>query len=181
MSSGCLLRGGGGGCERNTMLHPLGGSLFAYVKTRQKEVKIHIRHYAEPTNTKGGRVVPTNKGVTMDYKCFQRLFKMKKNLKEEFDRQVATLPTTTRQRRKKCPRLPTHTLPDQPKLEADGDTLILPPEEEAGEARLQQVRQRQQQPQQLKSCLTSPSLCPSYCPNSINFRLDAMEEIVDGT
>ena len=68
------------------MLYSLGRDIFACVKTRGGEVKIHIRHYADPTNTKGGRVVPTQKGVALELKeFFVRLSKVQKNLAEDYN------------------------------------------------------------------------------------------------
>ena len=66
---------------------PLGENVYAYVKTWKGCAKIHIRHFAQPTNTKGGSVVATVKGVKMDLKMFNRLCKMKKKLAEEFRNQ----------------------------------------------------------------------------------------------
>ena len=47
-------------------------------------MKIHICHYAVPTNTKGGRVVPTQRGVVLDLKEFQCLLKAKSKLCQEY-------------------------------------------------------------------------------------------------
>ena len=63
---------------------PLGESVYAYVKTRNGDTKIHIRHFVQATNTKGGSVVPSVRGVKMDLKSFIRLCKMKKNIKTEY-------------------------------------------------------------------------------------------------
>ena len=72
-------------------LYPLGGSLYASVKTWRRSVKIHIRHHTAPTNTKGGRVVPTQRGVTLDLKAFQRLLKVKNKLCQEYNQQESNL------------------------------------------------------------------------------------------
>ena len=82
--------------QQPTMLYPLGRDIFACVKTRGGEVKIHIRHYADPTNTKGGRVVPTQKGVALELKeffffFFVRLSKVQKNLAEDYNQQMSSL------------------------------------------------------------------------------------------
>lgn len=73
------------------MLYPLGRDIFACVKTRGGEVKIHIRHYADPSNTKGGHVVPTQKGVALELKEFLRLLKIQKNLAEDYNQQMSSL------------------------------------------------------------------------------------------
>ena len=68
---------------------PLGGDLYAYVNTRQRDgVKIHIRHFQLSMDTKGG-VKPTTRGVKMDAKTLRRLFAMKKQLTDEFKLQTA--------------------------------------------------------------------------------------------
>ena len=62
--------------------------IYAYVKTTRKGcAKIHIRHF---TNTKGGAVVPTTKGVKMDLKMFNRLCKAKKLITEAYNKQLVT-------------------------------------------------------------------------------------------
>ena len=75
----------------NNMKYPIGLNVFAYVKKRNSDVKIHIRHFATSTKTKGGRVLPTQKGVTIDFKSLNRLFKIKKHLKQEFNERVKEL------------------------------------------------------------------------------------------
>ena len=67
---------------------PLGENVYAYVKTRDGCTKIHIRHFVQPTNTKGGNVVASVKGVKMDLKMLNRLCKVKKRLSEEFKNQL---------------------------------------------------------------------------------------------
>ena len=92
------------------MMYPLGEDLYAYVKTRKGCVKIHVRHFAEPKDTKGGKVMPTVKGVTMDLKKMNRLFKVKKHITEEFKTQQSVLPsqsTLLKRRQKNLPRLKT--------------------------------------------------------------------------
>ena len=54
-------------------------------------MKIHIRHFASSTETKGGRVQPTQKGVAIDLKSLNRLFKIKKHLKHEFNERLKEL------------------------------------------------------------------------------------------
>ena len=66
---------------------PLGSGLYATVKTWRKTVKIHIRHFVEPVNTKGGRMVPTQKGVTLHMLEFQRLLKACSLLVAEYNKQ----------------------------------------------------------------------------------------------
>ena len=70
------------------MRYPLGGSLYAYVKTRKKCVSVHLRHFTEPKHTKGGKLVPSVKGLKMDLKTLNRLFRVKKQLTEEYQRQL---------------------------------------------------------------------------------------------
>ena len=81
--------------ERPT-LYPLGRNIYASVKTWRRSVKIHIRHYAVPTNTKGGRVVPTQRGVALDLKEFQRLLEAKSKLCEEYTQLDSALPPRPR-------------------------------------------------------------------------------------
>ena len=76
---------------------PLGENVYAYVTTRKGCAKIHIRHFASPTNTKGGAVVPTTKGVKIDLKMFNRLCKAKKLITEAYNKQLVTK-TQKRQR-----------------------------------------------------------------------------------
>ena len=70
---------------------PLGSGLYATVKTWRKTVKIHIRHFVEPVNTKGGRMVPTQKGVTLHMLEFQRLLKACSLLVAEYNKQTNRL------------------------------------------------------------------------------------------
>ena len=77
--------------RRPTTLYPLGKNIFASVKTRKGEVKIQIRHYAVATNIKGGRAVPTQKGVSLGLKEFQRLLKIQKNLAQDYNQQMSSL------------------------------------------------------------------------------------------
>ena len=91
--------------EPTLMKYPLGESLFAYVKTRKGGVKIHLRHFATPINTKGGRLVSTQKGVTMDLKALQRLVRVQKNLKADYQQQVERL---SRSPKETCPK-PTYS------------------------------------------------------------------------
>ena len=72
-------------------LYPLGQNVFAYVKTRKRGVKIHIREYGQPTNVKGGRVRPTRKGIALGLNQFQRLFHVQKRLAQDFDSQMSKL------------------------------------------------------------------------------------------
>ena len=65
-------------------LYPLGRNIYASVKTWRRSVKIHIRHYVAPTNTQGGRVIATRRGVALDLKEFQRLCKVKNKLSRMF-------------------------------------------------------------------------------------------------
>lgn len=73
------------------MLFPLGENLYASVKTRRGSVKIHGRHYAVPTSTKGGKVKPTQKGVAMSLKQCERLFRVKRKLFELYHEQASSL------------------------------------------------------------------------------------------
>ena len=77
-------------------LYPLGRNIYASVKTWRHSVKIHICHYAVPTNTKGGRVVPTQRGVVLDLKEFQCLLKAKSKLCQEYTQLESALPPTPR-------------------------------------------------------------------------------------
>lgn len=77
--------------KQASTLYPLGGNIFATVKTWRHSVKIHIRHYTAPTNTKGGRVIPTQRGVALDLKAFERMIKARKRLKMDFNTQVFAL------------------------------------------------------------------------------------------
>ena len=52
---------------------------------------VHIRHFAFKTDVKGGCVFPTQKGVALGLKEFQRLFKLQKQLAQEYDRQMSLL------------------------------------------------------------------------------------------
>ena len=70
--------------DTSPLRFPLGENVYAYVKTWKGCTKIHIRHFAQPTNTKGGSVVASVKGVKMDLKMFNRLCKVKKKLADEF-------------------------------------------------------------------------------------------------
>ena len=71
--------------------------IYAYVKTTRKGcAKIHIRHF---TNTKGGAVVPTTKGVKMDLKMFNRLCKAKKLITEAYNKQLVTKTKAKKRRR----------------------------------------------------------------------------------
>lgn len=72
-------------------LYPLGKNIFASVRTRKGEVKIHIRHYAVATNIKGGRAVPTQKGVSLGLKEFLRLLKIQKNLAKDYNQRMSSL------------------------------------------------------------------------------------------
>ena len=74
-------------------LYPLGknNNIFASAKTRKGEVKIHICHYAVATNIKGGRVVPTKKGVSLGLKEFLRLLKIQKNLAKDYNQRMSSL------------------------------------------------------------------------------------------
>ena len=69
---------------------PLGDQVFAYVQTRGGATKIHIRHFVQPSRTKGGALEATVKGVKMDLKMFNRLCKAKKQLTETFKLQADT-------------------------------------------------------------------------------------------
>ena len=73
------------------MLFPLGENLYASVKTWRGSVKIHGRHYAVPTSTKGGKVKPTQKGVAMSLKQCERLFRVKRKLFELYHEQASSL------------------------------------------------------------------------------------------
>lgn len=135
----------------NSALHPLGGSIFAYVKTRKEDVKIHIRHYAVPTNTMGGRVVPTGKGVTLDLKAFQRLVKIQKKLKDEYEQQSSHL-MSAKDKNKLLRRRPTILLPDHLSETTHKDGK----DEEKMEEQAGYHCAQQQQPMY-------PNYCPEYC------------------
>lgn len=75
------------------VLYPLGRNIFASVKRWRQTVKVHIRHYSTATATKGGRVVPTQRGVALDLKEFERLVKVKKRLCEDYKQQLSSLPS----------------------------------------------------------------------------------------
>ena len=81
--------------EKSDMMYPLGGSLFAYVKTRKGVVNIHLRHFAAPVHTKGGRLIATQKGVTMDAKALQRLINVQKKLKSDFQQQTEAVKSSS--------------------------------------------------------------------------------------
>ena len=65
-------------------LFPLGGNLFASVQKRNGEVKIHIKRYCYVPNVKGGKVVPSRNGVSLDLSEFLRMTKIKQRLVTEF-------------------------------------------------------------------------------------------------
>ena len=65
--------------------------MFASVSTRKQQAQIVIRHYKKPTETKGGRVVPTQKCVSLDLKSFQRLVYIQKKLVEDYHQQTTSL------------------------------------------------------------------------------------------
>ena len=56
-------------------------------------MKIHIHRYAASTNTKGGRSVPTQRGLTLDMKEFRRMIKVEKRLFADDQQQLSSLPT----------------------------------------------------------------------------------------
>ena len=85
------------------MRYPLGGSLYAYVKTRKKCVSVHLRHFTEPKHTKGGKLVPSVKGLKMDLKTLNRLFRVKKQLTQEYQRQLNAVVNDCQKRKKKDP------------------------------------------------------------------------------
>ena len=145
-------------------LYPLGRNIFASVRTRKGEVKIHIRHYAVATSIKGGRAVPTQKGVSLGLKEFLRLFKIQKNLSKDYNQQMSSLfvlqeeetaakPKTVRRRGgRRCSRnLP---LP-KPSVTMDNTTVY------AADNYLQQVRQ----PSPTYTSATISSL-PVYYPGT---------------
>lgn len=98
------------------VLYPLGRNIFASIKTWRKTVKVHIRHYATPTNTKGGRLVPTQRGVALDLKEFERLVKVKKKLREDYKQQLSSLPSVKQ----------SATEPERKKIKAQTSSLQLP-------------------------------------------------------
>lgn len=75
--------------RQQSTMYPLGRNLFAYTKARKGAVKIHIRIHAVPSNVKGGRVVPTQRGVALDLKEFKRLIHIQKKLKKDCHQQMA--------------------------------------------------------------------------------------------
>eukprot|EP00916_Digyalum_oweni_P018075 GHVL01030368.1.p1 GENE.GHVL01030368.1~~GHVL01030368.1.p1 ORF type:complete len:164 (+),score=19.49 GHVL01030368.1:130-621(+) len=129
--------------------YPLGGSLFASVKTWRGAVKIHIRHYAVPTRTKGGRVVPTQRGVTLDLKKFQKLLRVQKKLKEDFHQQVSSLSPTEEKQEEKHPKNHTECPPSDYYCSTPSTTATA-------------STQSEKYPQQLQRPLYST--CPAYCP-----------------
>ena len=64
---------------------------YAYVKTLACCVKIHIRHYRQPTKTKGGRLVPSQRGIVLDLKEFLRLVKVQKHLATDYNQHMSSL------------------------------------------------------------------------------------------
>ena len=70
--------------------------MFASVSIRKQKVHIVIRHYTTPTKTKGGRVVPTQKFISLDLKSFQRLVLIQKKLTEDYHLQTAGLVVSAR-------------------------------------------------------------------------------------
>ncbi|KAL8625991.1 hypothetical protein ACOMHN_012583 [Nucella lapillus] len=77
--------------NQEAMLYPLGKDVLAAVKTRAGEVKIHIRHYKAPTNTKGERVRPTQRGMILNLKQFLRLLKAQNRLMADFNKRMSDL------------------------------------------------------------------------------------------
>ena len=78
--------------ESKPILHPLGRNIFATVKTWRRAVKIYAHHYKRPTNTKGGRAVPTQKGVSLKLREFEKRVKLKNKLVANFNQQASALP-----------------------------------------------------------------------------------------
>ena len=63
----------------------MGRNIYAYVKTQASCVKIHICHYRQPTNTKGGRL------VALDLNEFLRLLKVQKYLTTDYNQHMSSL------------------------------------------------------------------------------------------
>lgn len=76
---------------KQSTVFPLGQNIFATVKTWRGQVKIRIGHYTKPTNTKGGRLIPTQRKVSLDLTAFQRLMKARSKLIFEHRQQQAAL------------------------------------------------------------------------------------------
>ena len=72
------------------MMYPLGQDIFATVKPWRGTVKLYVRRYKKPTNTKGGRLVPRQGGLSLELAQFQKLLKMKERLVTDFDQLKAT-------------------------------------------------------------------------------------------
>jgi len=90
--------------------YPLGGNLFAFVKTSRKNVKIHVRHYTKRLGTTGNQavVVPTQRGVVMDLREFQQLLHAQKRLCIDYYETVISQSQKKKQqkKKKKCSSLP---------------------------------------------------------------------------
>ena len=71
-------------------MYPLGQDIFATVKPWRGTVKLYVRRYKKPTNTKGGRLVPRQGGLSLELAQFQKLLKMKERLVTDFDQLKAT-------------------------------------------------------------------------------------------
>ena len=150
---------------RPATLYPLGKNIFASVRTRKGEVKIHIRHYAVATNVKGGRVVPTQKGVSLDLKEFLRLLKIQKTLSKDYNQQMSALfvlqeeiDAKSKTVRKRAGRRCSRNLPTpKPSATIDNTTVY------ATDNYLQQIRQ----PSPTYSSATASSL-PVYNPAMVN-------------
>lgn len=58
--------------KKSTVIYPLGGCVYASVKTRGGNVKLHLVKYRFPSNTKGGRLTKSS-SFAMNMNQFQQL------------------------------------------------------------------------------------------------------------
>ena len=75
--------------KEKSNMYPLGGNLYASVKTYRRKGRIHIGHYA--ATTKEGRIRSTNRAVSLHGDEFARLIKVSRRLLTDYQKNQADL------------------------------------------------------------------------------------------
>ena len=73
------------------MFYPLGGNVFASVCCRNGDVNIVIRLFKKPTNTKGGKMLRSQKAIYLNLKSFERLWHVRSKLVADYQQLTASL------------------------------------------------------------------------------------------
>lgn len=68
-----------------TNMYPLGRNIFATVRAWRGAVRVHVRDYIRPTATKGGKLIPSRKGIALTLIELERLVYVKNYLKRDFE------------------------------------------------------------------------------------------------